>query len=126
EENINLAFSLLTDTEVLKPQDHLSFLLALRRWRYTRDRALKWLFENWDFVYKINGEKSIEDYPRYFASTILKQEEADQYFEFFTPLSSDPVLARTLLVAKNSIDATLNLIKSDAKAVCAAINKLPD
>ena len=126
KKNIDLAFSLLTNTEVVKPQDHLSFLLSLRRWRYTRDRALKWLFENWEFVYKLNGEKTIEDYPRYFASTILKQAEADQYFEFFTPLSSDPVLARTLHVAKNSIDATLNLIKSDAKAVCAAINKLPD
>ena len=126
KENINLAFSLLTDTEVLKPQDHLSFLLALRRWRFTRDRALDWLFENWKFVYKINGEKSIEDYPRYFASTILTREEAAKYFDFFTPLSSNPVLARTLVVAKNSIDSTLNLIDADKKSVLAAINKLPD
>ncbi|MBR2695731.1 M1 family metallopeptidase [Candidatus Saccharibacteria bacterium] len=124
DENINLAFSLLTNTEVLKPQDHLSFLLGLRRWRFTRDRALDWLFENWKFVYKINGEKSIEDYPRYFASTILTRAEATKYFDFFTPLSSDPVLARTLVVAKNSIESTLNLIETDKKSVLAAINKL--
>ena len=124
EKNLNFAFDLLKNPDVLKPQDHLSFLLRLRRWKYSRDRAFNWMLENWDYIYEINGEKSVEDYPRYFASTIDKQADADRYFEFFTPLSTDPVLARTLKVAKNDIDATLNLIATDKPGVLRAINKL--
>ena len=122
--NIDFAFSLLRRPEIVKPQDHLSFLLTLRRWRFTRDRALAWLTENWDYVYKMNGEKTIEDYPRYFASTIDREDDARKFFDFFTPLSSDPVLARALKVAKNDIDSTLALIKSDKSAVLKTINKL--
>ena len=122
--NIDFAFSLLKDSPLLKPQDHLSFLLRLRRWRYTRDRALDWLIANWSYIYQINGEKSIEDYPRYFASTIDREADAQKYFDFFTPLASDPVLARALKVAKNDIDSTLALIKSDKASVLKAINKL--
>jgi aminopeptidase N len=123
-ENIKYAFSLLHNGQLLKPQDHLSFLLRLRRWRYTRDQAFDWLFKNWDYIYKINGEKSIEDYPRYFASTIDKRPESDRFFEFFTPLSSDPILARTLKVAKNDVESTLRLIELDKPSVLRAINKL--
>ncbi|MBQ7802779.1 M1 family metallopeptidase [Candidatus Saccharibacteria bacterium] len=124
KENLDLAFSFLKDSDLIKPQDHLSFLLRLRRWKFSRDRALDWLFENWDYIYKINGEKSIEDYPRYFASTIDKREESDRFFEFFTPMSDNPVLARTLKVAKNDIDSTLKLIEADKAAVLRAIRKL--
>ncbi len=122
--NIDFAFSLLKDSPLLKPQDHLSFLLRLRRWRYTRDRTLDWLIANWSYIYQINGEKSIEDYPRYFASTIDREADAQKYFDFFTPLASDPVLARALKVAKNDIESTLSLIASDKKAVLTSINKL--
>ena len=123
-ENIDYAFSLLKDPTLIKPQDHLGFLLRLRRWRYTRDRALAWLFKNWDYIYQINGEKSIEDYPRYFASTIDRETDAKAFFDFFTPLATNPILARTLNVAKNDIDSTLSLIKSDKKSVLTAIQKL--
>ena len=122
--NIDFAFSILKDSPLLKPQDHLGFLLRLRRWRYTRDRSLDWMIENWDYIYKINGEKSIEEYPRYFAVTIDREADAKKYFDFFTPLSNDPVLARTLKVAKNNIDSTLKLIESDKDSVLKTINKL--
>ena len=126
KKNIDFAFSILKDSPLLKPQDHLGFLLRLRRWRYTRDRALDWMTENWSYIYKINGEKSIEDYPRYFASTIDREEDAKKFFDFFTPLANDPILARTLKVAKNNISSTLKLIETDKPSVLRAINKLPE
>lgn len=124
EKNIDFAFSLLKKSDILKPQDHLGFLLRLRRWKFTRDRALTWMLENWDYIYSINGEKSIEDYPRYFASTIDNESDANKFFEFFTPLSTNPVLARTLRVAKNDVEATLRLISLDKPGVLKAINRL--
>ena len=122
--NIDFAFSLLKNSNIIKPQDHLGFLLRLRRWKYTRNLALNWLFENWDYIYQINGEKSVEDYPRYFASTIDCPEDANRFFDFFTPFAENPVLARTLKVAKNDIEATLSLIALDKPGVLRAVRKL--
>ena len=122
--NIDFAFSCLKNPDIIKAQDHLGFFLRLRRWKYTRERALDWLFENWDYVYEINGEKSIEDYPRYLASTIDKKEDADKFFAFFEDKKQNPILARSLNVAKNDIEATLKLIEMDKKGVLNAINKL--
>ena len=122
--NIDFAFSLLKNSSIIKPQDHLGFLLRLRRWKYTRNLALNWLFENWDYIYQINGEKSVEDYPRYFASTIDCPEDANRFFDFFTPFAENPVLARTLKVAKNDIEATLSLIALDKSGVLRAVRKL--
>ena len=122
--NIDFAFSSLKTPELIKSQDHLGFLLRLRRWKFTKDRALSWLFENWDYIYKINGEKSIEDYPRYFAATIDSRADADQFFAFFEDKKDNPVLARTLKIAKNDIESTLKLIEMDKKSVLAAISRL--
>ncbi|MBQ6396510.1 ERAP1-like C-terminal domain-containing protein, partial [Candidatus Saccharibacteria bacterium] len=124
KKNLDFAFSMLEDPALLKPQDHLSFLLRLRRWRFSEDRALAWTLSHWDYIYKINGEKSVEDYPRYLATTIYKQSDADRFFEFFTPLASDPVLARALKVAKTDIDSTLSLLALDKPSVLKAIKRL--
>ena len=122
--SINTVFSLLKNPKIVRAQDHLSLLLSLRRNPHTRHRALDWMLENWNYIYKLNGEKTIEDYPRYFAMTIDKEADAKKFFDFFTPLMSDPVLARALRVAKNDIDSTLTLIKLDQPAVLKAIKKL--
>ncbi|MBQ3464365.1 M1 family metallopeptidase [Candidatus Saccharibacteria bacterium] len=124
EENINFAFSLLENPDFIKPQDHLGFLLRLRRWKYTKDRALDWLLSHWGYVKQLNGEKSIEDYPRYFAGTINSEAESNRFFEFFLQFADDPVLARTLKVAKNDVDASLALISADKPGVLRAINRL--
>ena len=124
-ENIDFAFAALKNSDLIKPQDHLGFLLRLRHWRYTRDRALAWLLANWDYVVKITGEKSVEDYPRYFASTIDREDDATRFLDFFNQFSDSPILARTLRVAKNDIDSTLTQIKLDKSSVLRAINRLP-
>ena len=109
--------SLLKKPKIVKPQDHLYLFVYLLQNHVTRNAAMDWLYENWEYVEKMTGEKSLEDYPRILASTIRTRAEADRFFDFFAPHSEDPVLKRTLEVAKSDIEARLKLIADDSPAV---------
>ncbi len=117
EENTKKLLSLLKAPEIVKPQDHLYLYIFLRRNPKTKSAALDWLISHWDYVTKMAGEKSIEDYPRYTAGTIKTPEEKEQFFAFFSKMSDVPVLKRTLKIAKTEIDARLKLIETDEKSV---------
>ncbi len=104
---------LLDQHEIVRPQDHLYLFVDLIRSYKTRTKAINWLYANWDNVIAMTGEKSIEDYPRLLATAIRTVDEAKQFDEFFTPLAENPVLTRTIAVAKSDIDARLRLLKMD-------------
>ena len=115
--NIEKLINLLSEPKIVRPQDHLFLYIYLIRNSKAKSRALSWLYENWDYILKITGEKSIEDYPRYIANSILTEAESDAFFAFFDPLSDLPVLSRTISVAKTEVKSRLELIKIDQKAV---------
>lgn len=113
DENIDMLVSLLGAPEIIKPQDHLyMFIYTLRNYK-AAEKTLDWLFDNWGYVEKMTGEKSLEDYPRYVANTIKTREMADKFYAFFEQYKENPVLTRTLTVAKNEIEARIELIKND-------------
>lgn len=116
--------ALLSRPEIVRPQDHLFLFIYLLRNHKTHAAALTWLYDNWNYVEKLTGEKSIEDYARYAAGAIRTAEEAKAYDEFFAPLSARPVLKRTIEVAHHEIAARLALIASDAPAVHDALRRL--
>lgn len=109
--------SLLDQTEVVRPQDHIFLYIYLLRNHRTREQTLKWLTEHWDFVVQLTGDKSVEDYPRYAANLIQTPAEAKLFYIFFDSKLDDPILARTLKVARAEIDARLALIAKDSGAV---------
>lgn len=115
---------LLKQPKIVRPQDHLFLFIFLLRNRYTQTVTLQWLYKNWAYVEEMNGEKSIEDYPRYAASVIRTQERADEFNEFFAQFADRPVLKRALKVAKSEINARLRLILVDNADVHAAFKKL--
>lgn len=104
---------LLDQHNIVRPQDHLYLFIDLLRNHKTRDQAINWLYNNWDSVVEMTGEKSVEDYPRLLAGAIRTTEEAKKFDEFFTPLAENPVLTRTIAVAKADIAARLRLISMD-------------
>ena len=111
--------ALLEQPDIVRSQDHLFLYVHLLRNPDTRDRALDWLISHWDYVERLTGDKSIEDYPRYTASLIRTPEEAQRFYTFFDPKTDHPTLARTLKIAHTDIDTRLRLIATDAPAVQA-------
>ena len=117
EKHIKKLISLLETPKIVRPQDHLYLYIYLRRNPYTKAAAFSWLLQNWDYVEKMTGGKSTEDYPRYTASTIRDAAEMDAFFSFFAPFSDTPAFARILKVAKTEIESRLDLISADKKAI---------
>ncbi len=117
DENVEKLIGLLKKPEIVKPQDHLHLYIYLRRNYKTAEKALDWLFENWDYVEKMSGEKSIEDYPRYTANTIKTGEEAEKFFNFFDKFKNSPILSRALTVARTEIESRIKLIDADMDGI---------
>lgn len=123
-EHISQNLSLLAQPEIVRPQDHLFFYIYLLRNESARSQALDWLYQNWDSVAKMAGEKSIEDYPRCTAGYLNTPEQAKQFYAFFDQHSDNPVLKRTLAMARVGIDARLHLISQQSVAVQVKVKSL--
>lgn len=114
---IDKMVGLLSKPEIVKPQDHFHLFIYEYRNPAAKAKVWDWLIHNWDYVKKIAGDKSLEDYPRYTAASIKTQADFDKYKEFFEPMADDPALARAIEVGKNEIRARLELIEADKKEV---------
>lgn len=108
---------LLNEPAVVRPQDHIFLYIYLLRNYRTRTRTLDWLIQNWDYVKRLTGDKSLEDYPRYAASVLRTPADAEKFYQFFDRLAQDPILGRTIKIAHGEIDARLELIRLDAPGV---------
>lgn len=115
--HLDRLLTLLKQPAVVRPQDHLFLYVYLLRNYRIRSRALDWLTENWDYVVKMTGDKSVEDYLRYSSQAIRDETEAQKFYEFFDQQAANPVLARTIRIAHTEIDARLRLIAVDSAGV---------
>lgn len=125
-EHLDRLIALLHEPEIVRPQDHIFLYIYLLRNHHTRDRVLDWLIQNWDYVLKLTGDKSIEDYVRYASTLIRTPEEAQKFYAFFDPKSDDPILSRSIKIAHTDIDARLRLIEHDTPAVEAKLKELAE
>ena len=115
--NIDKLVKLLDQPGIVKPQDHLFFFVYLYRNAEASAKVFDWLEHSWDYVKKLAGDKTIEEYPRYMANSIRDGEIAKKFFDFFEPKTQDPALSRALKIARSEIDARLKLIQDNKKAV---------
>lgn len=123
-QNLTHVLRLLSQPEIVRPQDHLFLYIYLLRNEAARDQTLDWLYQNWNQVVVMAGEKSIEDYPRCTAGYINTANQAEQFYNFFDQHSDNPILKRTLAMAKVSIDSRLHLIQKESSAVQAKVGSL--
>ncbi len=117
DHNLQTVIALLDQPEVVRPQDHLFLYVYLLRNPKARLLALDWLYQHWSYVEQLTGEKSIEDYPRCTAGYINTRAEADAFYKFFDQHKENPILVRTLAMARVSIESKLSLIAAESAAV---------
>ena len=101
----------------IRAQDRLSFFLQLLRNHRVRNEAFDWLYQNWDWVYEDEGDKTIPEYPRYSAHYVRRLEEAEKFKQFFDRYKKEAILTRDVSIAYAEIDARIALIISDQSAV---------
>ncbi len=117
EENVGKSLRLLEKPEIVKPQDQFHLFLYLYRNPVAREKAFSWLTKNWDYVTKMAGDKSLDNYPRYIANVVKTEKEFEAYCDFFDPMKENPALSRAIEVGENEMRAQLKLIKADRAAV---------
>ncbi|MBQ6410135.1 M1 family metallopeptidase [Candidatus Saccharibacteria bacterium] len=115
---------LLEKPEIVKPQDQFYLFIYLYRNPKIREEVFLWLTSHWDYVKKMSGDKSLDNYPRYTAGVIKTKEDFEKYLQFFEPMINDPALNRAIEMGKNEIEARLELIKVDQKAVIGELGKI--
>ena len=116
---------LLDEPKIVKPQDHGYLFGFLARNHFTKEAAKEWLFSHWTYIEEMMGDKSIDLYPRYFASAVRTKEEAEVFSNFFTPLAEqNSAITRAVELAKVEIDARLKLLSMDNQDVHHKLEEL--
>lgn len=123
-ENIKKLIDLLKKPEIVRPQDHIYLCAYLLSNFWAREQAYDWIYENWDYIYSLTSDKSMDDYVRVAAARVRTMEQADRFFEFFDQKKDDNALKRSIEVAHVDIMARLRWIKDDAPSVHERLNNI--
>ena len=121
EKVLDKMLKLLSEPEIVKPQDQTHLFIYLYRNPKSREKAYRWLTENWGYVKDLVGDKSLDSYPRYMANVIRTEKEYKEWQDFFKPMQDNLALARAIKIGENEIKARLKLIAADQKDVYAII-----
>ena len=121
EDVLKKMITLLSDPEVVKPQDHLHLFIYLYRNPKASELVFDWLENNWGYVQNLAGDKSLDSYPRLMANVIKTPEMYKRWKDFFWPMREDPALARAIKIGDSEIKAKLKLIEADKKSVHDAL-----
>jgi len=114
---------LLDKPEVVKPQDQFHLFIYLFRNMEVQAEVMEWLTGHWEYVKKMAGDKSLENYPRYTAGVIRTSEMYEKWREFFVPMREDAALARAIEMGVAEIESRLKLIEADAEDVIGELGK---
>lgn len=115
---------LLDQPEVVKPQDQLYLFVYLYRNPVSREKVFEWMKKNWDYLRKVAGDKSLENYPRYTANVIRSEADYKAWKDFFDAMRNDSALSRAITIGEKEIKARLKLIRGDADGVYRVLGEL--
>ena len=124
EKHTDELIKLLDEPKIIKPQDHGYLFGFLVRNHFTEKDTKEWLFSHWSYVEKMMGDKSVDLYPRYFASSVRTKEQAKEFDSFFSPLAErNSAITRAVALAKVEIDSRLKLLSMDNEDVHRKLEK---
>ena len=125
EKHTDELIKLLDEPKIVKPQDHGYLFGFLVRNHFTEAKAKEWIFSHWTYVEEMMGDKSVDLYPRYFASSVRTKEQAEEFSNFFSPLAErNSAITRVVALAKVEIDSRLKLLAMDNDDVHRKLAKL--
>lgn len=122
---INRLLAQLTNPSTVRSQDVTGWVIRLLRNTDARSLAWQWVQHNWSWITQTFGsDKSYDAFPQYTASFLATRTQLEEYRQFFSPMLSNPSLARVITIGLGEIEGRVALIEQDTKAVRAALAKL--
>lgn len=111
-------FGVIKDFRYVKPQDANRWIFSLLRNRYVREHAWKWMEDNWEWIEETyDDDKSYDYFPRFAAAVTNTRELQKKFLAFFTPLESNAILGRNILIGKEEIENRLKWLERDLLSV---------
>ncbi len=113
---------LLKDTTLIKTQDTAMWYARLLSNRDGRTLTWQWLQDNWEWIKQtFGGDKSYDTFPRLTGQVLATREQLNGFKQFFEPMLNDTALKRAISVGLNDIEARVQLLESDKRAVEQAL-----
>ena len=113
QNHIEKLIALLENQDIIRLQDHVSFLASLLSNHWSKQLVLTWFYNHWNYIKEITKNKSIDDYVRIVGARVSNQIEAKQFREFCDQERSNPSVARAIKIAEYGIKITLEWQKRE-------------
>jgi len=123
-DNIDFLIASLKDNTLVRPQDHVRWLVMLLRNRQARDKAWEWLKSEWSWIEdKFGGDKSYDYYPRYAAVSLTSAKHLEEYKDFFSKLSKNPALKRVIEIGINELSTRIQTTQKEKPLLTKHLTK---
>lgn len=123
--SIERVLGMLTNTELIRPQDTTYWFIYMLINRNARERTWQWLRDNWTWIEKTFGsDKSYDYYPRYAGQFLMTRQQLQEYTDFFTPLLENIGLKRVIEMGITDLQGRVDLIEKNQQAVCERLKQL--
>lgn len=110
EEHLQTLLDMLSDTKVIRLQDHSGYVRDLLANHSTRKATFDWLYQNWDYLKNAVDGKSLDVYPKIMARFIRNQSDFALFQEFAKRFENDPALFRIIKIGIYEIENRLALL----------------
>lgn len=123
--SIERVLGMLTNTELIRPQDTTYWFIYMLINRHARERTWQWLRDNWTWIEKTFGsDKSYDYYPRYAGQFLMTRRQLQEYTDFFTPMLHNLGLKRVIEMGITDLQGRVDLIEKNQQAVCERLKQL--
>ena len=110
EEHLQTLLDMLSDTKIIRLQDHSGYVRDLLANHSTRKATFDWLYQNWDYLKNAVDGKSLDVYPKIMARFIRNQSDFALFQEFAKRFENDPALFRIIKIGIYEIENRLALL----------------
>ena len=123
EEHLQTLLDMLSDTKVIRLQDHSGYVRDLLANHSTRKATFDWLYQNWDYLKNAVDGKSLDIYPRIMARFIRNQSDFVLFQEFAKRFENDPALFRIIKIGIYEIENRLALLAKNTEKLHQKLEK---
>ena len=123
EEHLQTLLDMLSDTKVIRLQDHSGYVRDLLANHSTRKATFDWLYQNWDYLKNAVDGKSLDVYPKIMARFIRNQSDFVLFQEFAKRFENDPALFRIIKIGIYEIENRLALLSKNTEKLHQKLEK---
>ena len=123
EAHLQTLLDMLSDTKIIRLQDHSGYVRDLLANHSTRKATFDWLYQNWDYLKNAVDGKSLDIYPKIMARFIRNQSDFALFQEFAKRFENDPAMSRIIKIGIYEIENRLVMLSENTEKLHQKLEK---